>query len=842
MVLRAGRREAVPSISVRPDELLYRSFRDSGDEDALAELVEKHWAPVFRLALAIVRDPGVAEDVAQEACVRVVEAARARKELDPFAAWLRTVVLNGARNAMKIGARRARHEAEAGARRHEAVSVAPDPSSALAERLEALPEALRAPLALHFGAGLTHTEIGAVLGCPKGTAASRIRLGLERLRAGAAAAGVALSVEALGLQLAAISPASSAPVPPSPRVATLLARAPRTRTPSSSSVGRLARAVSPLRGLALAVATLVTAGGAIAILFTALGSEPLAPSASDAPVATRSASVEVARVHAANPLAAVASSAAADAPVSHAPPTLEGRKDLGRLHIAVVNEAGTPFKGATVSFESYPRVIPIFEVVTNASGAFSVPLPAASYHVSVRAPGRAEASDDIHVFAGSERAFDEPFELAPCGEIEGAIVSDDGSPIAGAGVRVRIPYGEAFTRTRPDGSFLLPGIPIGSYAVVASARLHFSGSSSAEVKVGKTTHVSMTLDRGGEVTGRVATAEGRAVPNAEISFLGGGGTVNSDDEGRFASPLLKPGEYVVHIRSESGNLGVLGQALALPGRTMPADFVLGETVDFTCRLVDALGAPAADRTVCLRGSISTAIAYGTTGDSGTFTFGHVPPGSYVLEVRGAGGMPLVEAPVVLPSPELSLTLSESSIEATLPEHLSGRLLLWRELTGPTDERRYQAEGEIKHGKASIDWLARGEYRWLAFAAPEGSDDQWSEGALVGTGRVALKDDGPVPLRVELVPAAWLRLTVPISEVQRFRDLVVSTEAVPQYEPTAAKPSSANAKGLVEVRIGPLPPGRVTARFLRRDGHKTRPVEIDLRPDEVGELVLPRDDD
>src|SRR5439155_12140739 len=44
---------------------------------------------------------------------------------------------------------------------------------------------------LHFYEGKRHDEVAAALGCPKGTAASRIRRGLERLRESLAGAGYA---------------------------------------------------------------------------------------------------------------------------------------------------------------------------------------------------------------------------------------------------------------------------------------------------------------------------------------------------------------------------------------------------------------------------------------------------------------------------------------------------------------------------------------------------------------------------------------------------------------------------------------------------------------------------
>ena len=66
------------------DESLYEAFRDRKDDAALRVLVERHWPSVFRLAHAIVRDAQTAEDVGQDALVRVVQAARGKRRWQSY--------------------------------------------------------------------------------------------------------------------------------------------------------------------------------------------------------------------------------------------------------------------------------------------------------------------------------------------------------------------------------------------------------------------------------------------------------------------------------------------------------------------------------------------------------------------------------------------------------------------------------------------------------------------------------------------------------------------------------------------------------------------------------------
>jgi RNA polymerase sigma-70 factor (ECF subfamily) len=206
-----------PSVTPGPtDESLYLAYRDRNEATALRDLLERHWASTYRLAHAIVRDPGAAEDVAQETFVRVVAAARARKTLDPFTGWLRTVTVNEARMSLRSSRRREQHEEKAAARRP---AEANDPGATIRAYTDGLEERVRLPLYLHFALGLTHKEVADVLGCPAGTASSRIRAGLEQVREGLVARGNDVALASVEASLVAWSGevlARPVPVVPSP--------------------------------------------------------------------------------------------------------------------------------------------------------------------------------------------------------------------------------------------------------------------------------------------------------------------------------------------------------------------------------------------------------------------------------------------------------------------------------------------------------------------------------------------------------------------------------------------------------------------------------------------------
>lgn len=253
---RRTRARRSPVTESKDDATLFAEFRDRADEAPLAALVARHWDRAYRIALGLVRDPATAEDVAQEAFFRLALAAKERRKIDPVRAWLASVVLNGARNAIRSRARRTRREREAAERRPEVTSMS---VGGLDEYVAQLPDGLGLPIVLHYGLGLSHSEVGSFLGCPTGTVASRLRTGVGRLRESLERSGVATAASfALEGALAeAWAPVRAAPVPAAPRVARILAR-------GSSAAGTwasrsLAKVVLPgAFGVALAAALLAT--------------------------------------------------------------------------------------------------------------------------------------------------------------------------------------------------------------------------------------------------------------------------------------------------------------------------------------------------------------------------------------------------------------------------------------------------------------------------------------------------------------------------------------------------------------------------------------------------------
>lgn len=171
---------AVAVMTEPTDELLVPALA-RGDEGAIATLLERYWARAYRVAHQLTGDPGAAEDVAQETFVKVLRAAGQFDASRAFRPWFFQVLRNEARQQHRSRARRAGHEERAAAA-DRAPETRVEAADAVRTYLARLPEEHREPIALHYLEGLTFDQVAEVLGCPRGTVASRIKRGLDSLR------------------------------------------------------------------------------------------------------------------------------------------------------------------------------------------------------------------------------------------------------------------------------------------------------------------------------------------------------------------------------------------------------------------------------------------------------------------------------------------------------------------------------------------------------------------------------------------------------------------------------------------------------------------------------------
>ena len=162
----------------------------AGDPDAATAFTRRFQSRVYGLVLTIVRDEGVAEDVAQETFVRAWKHAHS---YDPrrgrLATWLLTIARNLAIDVVRVRSAEpldpdvvAANLQQVGAGGPADQGFPPDERERVRRAIADLPREQRRALFLAAYAGRTAQEVSEIEGIPLGTAKTRVRTAMRRLR------------------------------------------------------------------------------------------------------------------------------------------------------------------------------------------------------------------------------------------------------------------------------------------------------------------------------------------------------------------------------------------------------------------------------------------------------------------------------------------------------------------------------------------------------------------------------------------------------------------------------------------------------------------------------------
>jgi RNA polymerase sigma-70 factor (ECF subfamily) len=153
-----------------------------GDPEAPRDLVERHYAELYRYAFSVLRDERTAEDAVQDAFERALVALgqypEGRLRAMRLRPWMYRITLNVARNRLRRRREVPVEEIPAAPGSDEGREAAMDVLAALGS----LPERQRVAVTLRYLQDLPYAEISRVTGWPEGTAKTLVRRGLARLR------------------------------------------------------------------------------------------------------------------------------------------------------------------------------------------------------------------------------------------------------------------------------------------------------------------------------------------------------------------------------------------------------------------------------------------------------------------------------------------------------------------------------------------------------------------------------------------------------------------------------------------------------------------------------------
>lgn len=159
-----------------------------GSEQAYAELVRRYERPLYSLILRLVREPALAEDLAQDVFVKAIRALATYDPGRKFSSWLFKIAHNTTidhlrRRSLDTDPLETAEDDGLDPLHVVADSSSPDPESEMQRRelgaaldraVSGLRPEYREVMLLRFGQGLPYEEIAEITGLPLGTVKTHI--------------------------------------------------------------------------------------------------------------------------------------------------------------------------------------------------------------------------------------------------------------------------------------------------------------------------------------------------------------------------------------------------------------------------------------------------------------------------------------------------------------------------------------------------------------------------------------------------------------------------------------------------------------------------------------------
>ena len=161
----------------------------AGDTKALEELYDRYGSLAYSVSLRILGDPGKAEDVVQDAFLRLWNSGNFDPNKGSLRTWLMTAVRNRSIDYLRGRGAHERYEKEI----PETVAASGNGSDpwrevsaslerdAIKEALAILPVEQRQAVELAYFGGYSHREIADMIRVPLSTVKGRMRLAMEKL-------------------------------------------------------------------------------------------------------------------------------------------------------------------------------------------------------------------------------------------------------------------------------------------------------------------------------------------------------------------------------------------------------------------------------------------------------------------------------------------------------------------------------------------------------------------------------------------------------------------------------------------------------------------------------------
>lgn len=158
------------------DERLVALAAD-GDGGAFRNLLQRHYATIFRVGFRVLGNREDAEDLAQDICAALPKKLASFKGHARFSTWLHQIVINAARDLIRrkqAARRKATGWGETEVLRRDEAQTTKAELDWLNNAMTSMPQDLRETIALVLGEDMTHKQAAEVLDLSEGTISWRM--------------------------------------------------------------------------------------------------------------------------------------------------------------------------------------------------------------------------------------------------------------------------------------------------------------------------------------------------------------------------------------------------------------------------------------------------------------------------------------------------------------------------------------------------------------------------------------------------------------------------------------------------------------------------------------------
>lgn len=162
---------------------LIRAAQD-GDASSFETLINMNYTMMFKMAYSFIGNKQDAEDIAQDACIKLARGIHSFRFDSKFSSWLCRLVINTGKDWLKKNSRHSHSTTEK--LELEAITENAEEKTYARQvlgQLYNLPEAEREAILLVMVHGHSHKEAGEILGVKEGTISSRIFEARKKLNA-----------------------------------------------------------------------------------------------------------------------------------------------------------------------------------------------------------------------------------------------------------------------------------------------------------------------------------------------------------------------------------------------------------------------------------------------------------------------------------------------------------------------------------------------------------------------------------------------------------------------------------------------------------------------------------